>query len=46
MAAFRRALKSLVSAADADYSKLHPEFFVGLEVREVSRQIISEILSA
>ncbi|KAF6038724.1 MCM3 [Bugula neritina] len=46
MAAFRRALKSLVSAADADYSKLHPEFFVGLEGSFGSRHVTPRSLTS
>lgn len=46
MAAFRRALKSLVSAADTDYSKKHPEFFVGLEGSFGSRHVTPRSLTS
>ncbi|XP_067934630.1 DNA replication licensing factor MCM3-like [Watersipora subatra] len=46
MAAFRRALKSLISAADTDYSKLHPEFFIGLEGSFGSRHVTPRSLTS
>ena len=46
MAAFRRALKSLIAAADTDYSKKHPEFFVGLEGSFGSKHVTPRSLTS
>lgn len=46
MAAFRRALKSLIAAANTDYSKKHLEFFVGLEGSFGSKHVTPRSLTS
>lgn len=46
MVAFRGALKSLVSAADTDYSKKIGEFFIGLEGSFGSRHVTPRSLTS
>lgn len=46
MAAFQRALKSLIAAADTDYAKQHPEFMVGLEGSFGSRHVTPRTLTS
>jgi len=46
MAAFQRALKSLISAADTTYAKKHETFFIGLEGSFGSRHVTPRTLTS